>query len=144
MRFELLAELDETDGEILAQELVVRELEPGKRLFERGEAAESLIFVIEGCVRIQREIGGAFAELEAGSCIGALALTGGVQRETWAETGEFSRVFELPRQGFERLVVSEPRTACRLLQAVLRDQLGILFEAAQALEADPPSNEASD
>ena len=143
-RFELLTELGETDREVLAQELVVREIESGTRLFERGDPAHSLLLITEGSVKIQREEGGEIAELKAGSCIGALALAGGALRETRAETAERTRVFELPRQGFERLVVSEPRIACRLLQAILRDQLALLFEAAQALQAPPPSVASAD
>jgi CRP-like cAMP-binding protein len=143
-RFELLAELGETDREILAQELVVREMEPGTRLFERGDTAESLLFIMEGCVKIWRVVGGEFVELRGGACIGALALTGGTQREICAETGELTKVFELPLKGFEHLVVSEPRTACRLLQVILRDQTALFIEAAEALEAVSPSVDSTD
>ena len=134
--FELLADLDDADREGLAQEIVVREFETGTRLFERGDPADALLFVTEGSVRIQRGEDGDFAEFPAGSWIGAFSLTGDVRRETRAETGERTRVFELTRQGFDRLVATEPRTACHLLQAILRDHQGLLHEAAQALERD--------
>jgi len=134
--FELLAAFDDSDREALAQEIVVREFEAGARLFERGDLADSLLFVAEGSVRIQREEGAESAELAAGSCMGALALIGDALRETRAETSKCTRVFELKRQAFDRLVASEPRTACHLLQGILRDQQSLLYEAAQALERD--------
>ena len=135
-RFALLADLDDTDREVLAQELVVRELEMGARLFDRGDTSESLLLVMEGCVRVRSGSIGEFTDLTAGACIGALSLTGEGLRETRADTTERTRLFELSRQGFEHLVVTEPRTACRLLQVVLRDQVAILYEAAVALGAE--------
>ena len=143
-RFALLAELDETDREILAQELTVREPASGTRLFEQGDPSDSLLLVMEGCVRIRREGRGEFADIVAGSCLGALSLIGGALRETRADTTERTRLFELSRQGFEHLVVTEPRTACRLLQAVLRDQGAVLYEAALALESNGKSVAAGD
>lgn len=143
-RFALLAELDDTDREVLAQELVVRELDEGARLFERGDPADSLLLVMEGSVRVRRGTSGDFADLPAGSCIGALSLAGEGLRETLADTTERTRLFELSRQGFERLVVTEPRTACRLLQAILRDQVAVTYEAAVALGADGPLVDPSD
>ena len=135
-RFALFAELDDTDREVLAQELIVRELDEGARLFERGDPADSLLLVMEGNVRVRRETGGEWADLAAGSCIGALSLVGGGLRETHADTTERTRLFELSRQAFERLVVTESRTACRLLQVILRDQVAVIYEAAVALGAD--------
>ncbi len=134
--FELLGQLDDTDREALAQEIVVREFDAGTRLFERGEPADSLLFVSEGSVRIQQEDGGDHALLKAGSCIGAFSLTGDVRRETRAETMERTRIFKLTRQGFDRLVGNAPRTACHLLQAILRDHQSLFYEAAQALKRD--------
>lgn len=144
-RFELLTELSDTDREVLAQELDVRELAAGKRLFEVGEPSDSLILVMDGCVRIRRPGGdGAFADLGPGSCIGALSLGGETQHETRADTTGPVKLFELSRHSFERLVVAEPRTACRLLQAILRDHVGLLYEAAQALGAvDAPTPDES-
>ncbi len=140
-RFELLAELDDTDHQVLAQEFVVREIESETRLFELGDPSDALLLVMEGCVRIRSpKDGGEFADLFAGSCIGALSLTGFALHEARADTAERSTIFELSRQKFERLVVSEPRTACHLLQAILRDQVAILYEAAQALGTNTASS----
>jgi len=143
-RFELLTQLDDTDREILAQELSVRELEPGTRLFEQGDAADSLLLLVEGSVRVSRRDGAEHADLVRGACLGGLSLAGETQRETSADTTQRTRLFVLSRQAFERLVVAEPRTACRLLQALLRDHVAVLYEAALALGADTASTHTGD
>lgn len=131
-RFTLLAELEEEEREAVAEELESVTLGPGTELFAEGEQGEGLYFVAEGRVRIASgQADGAEVELGPGAALGAFALVTSGPREVRAETLSQARVLVLRRSAFRRFADAEPRAACRLLEAILRDTARAGREALQ-------------
>jgi len=117
--FTLLAELAGEEREALAEVLEELCLEPGTLLFDEGEPGEGLLFLAEGGIRVDSSRGEEPAELAPGSCLGAFSLVTSGPREARAETTSLSRILLLRRSAFRHFCETEPRVACRLLEAIL-------------------------
>jgi CRP-like cAMP-binding protein len=120
-RFTLLAELEDADREAVAEELEYLQLEAGTQLFEEGEQGEGLLFVAEGGVRVTSSHAPREVEFGPGASLGAFALVTSGPRAACAETTSRSRILVLRRSAFRRFADAEPRAACRLLEAILRE-----------------------
>jgi CRP-like cAMP-binding protein len=117
----LLGEFDADDRDALAGLLAERSLGAGERLFEEGEEARGLVLVAEGALKLEsRRLDGS-RRVGSGHWLGAAALVTVGGREVTATATEPTRLLELDRLAFRRLVEDAPRTACRLLEAVLMD-----------------------
>ena len=129
-RFQLLAELEEEEREIVAEVLEPVELAEGVELFAAGEQSEGLCFIAAGGVRVESgRLGDSGLELGPGAALGAFSLVTGGLREVQAVTTAATRVLVLRRSAFQRFADEEPRAACRLLEAILRDAARIGREA---------------
>ena len=124
----LLAELDPDERAILADLLEEHRLAPGSMLFAEGDDADSMVFVASGALKMERRSVGTVGTLGAGACLGGAALVTLGARESTCTALEPTRVLELDRSAFRRLVVDAPRAACRLLEAVAAQ----IAEAARA------------
>jgi CRP-like cAMP-binding protein len=120
-RLRLLAERDAPEREAIAEELEPLALDAGTLLFEEGEQSEGLIWVVEGAVRVEGGRAAAAEELGPGAALGALSLVASGPRAVRAETTSRSRLLVFRRSAFRRFADAEPRAACRLLEAILRD-----------------------
>ena len=144
-RFQLLAELEEDEGEAIAEELEAVDLPAGVELFGEGEQAEGLCFVASGGLRLEStQPGAAVVEVGPGAALGGLSLVTGGARAVRAVTMAPTRVLVLRRSSFQRFADMQPRAACRLLEAILRDAarigreaLLLLQESAGAVGVDP-------
>jgi CRP-like cAMP-binding protein len=114
----LLAELDPDEQSIVAELLEEHRLTPGTILFAEGDDASSVLFVASGTLKVERRRVGTIGTLGAGACLGGAALVTLGAREATCTALEPTRVLELDRSAFRRLVVDAPRAACRLLEAV--------------------------
>jgi CRP/FNR family cyclic AMP-dependent transcriptional regulator len=132
-RFTLLADLAEDEREKLAEELEELRLEEGTVLFDEGDPGEGLLFVAEGGLRVQSSRTPDSAALGPGASLGALALVVTGPREARAEATSRSRLLVLPRSAFRRFADAEPRAACRLLEAILRDTARLGREALDSV-----------
>ncbi len=140
--FSLLAELDQEERAAIALELEVLEFDSGARLFSEGDEADSLLLVAKGVVRLRSARSGHTEEFRAGSALGPLSLVADHRREATAETASRTRVLVLRRSGYERLIEEAPRAACRLLEAMLRENAELVRDAFERLECasiDPPA-----
>ena len=117
----LLGEFDAEDRGALAGLLEQRSLRPGERLFEEGEEARGLVLVIEGALELASRRLDGVRRVGSGHWLGAASLVTVGVREVTATASEPTRLLELDRLAFRRLVEDAPRTACRLLEAVLMD-----------------------
>jgi CRP-like cAMP-binding protein len=124
----VLAELDPEERALLAELLEEHRLPPGTVLFAEGDDASSVLFVASGALKVERRRVGAVGTLGAGACVGGAALVTLGAREATCTALEPTRVLELDRSAFRRLVVDAPRAACRLLEALAAQ----LAEAARA------------
>lgn len=119
--FPLLADLEDAERSAVGSVLEELRLEPGTVLFEEGEQSEGLLFVAEGGVCIGSSRDADRVELGPGASLGAFSLVAGGSRETRAETSSRSRILVLRRSTYRRLSQEEPRAACGLLEAILRE-----------------------
>jgi CRP-like cAMP-binding protein len=124
----VLAELDPDERALLAELLEEHRLPTGTVLFAEGDDARSVLFVASGALKVERRRVGAVGTLGAGACVGGAALVTLGAREATCTALEPTRVLELDRSAFRRLVVDAPRAACRLLEALAAQ----LAEAARA------------
>jgi CRP-like cAMP-binding protein len=124
----LLAELDPEERAILGDLLEERRLAPGTILFAEGDDAGSVVFVASGALKLERRRVGTVGTLGAGACLGGASLVTLGAREATCTALEATRVLELDRSAFRRLVVDAPRAACRLLEALAAQ----IAEAARA------------
>jgi CRP-like cAMP-binding protein len=113
------------------------ELESGARLFEAGDPADGLLLVAEGRVALSSASHAAFGEFGPGDSFGANSLVSEGRRAACAETLSRARVLRLGRDAFRRFADAQPRAACHLLEALLREQACITQEAVQSLGAPP-------
>ncbi len=88
-----------------AGEVIVREGEPGDRLF----------IIEEGTVRISRQ-GETLAHLTGGGCFGEGALLSGERRGATARAQSSTRLLALDRDDFERIAAKHPQVRTQLLE----------------------------
>jgi len=131
--FPLFAELGEEERAALADALEELVLEPGTVVVEEGESGEGLLLVAEGGIRIGCSRDGEQDELGPGASLGAFSLVSNGPREVCAETTSRTRILVLRRSAFRRLTQREPRAACGLLEALLRETARISRAAVSAV-----------
>jgi len=120
-KFGLLDQLAAEDRERVVEELEVEDVAAGAALFREGEPSDGIVWLDSGRVRVRREGLAQAAELGAGEALGTLSLVVDGPREATAETLSRVRVWHLRRSAYRRLVAAAPRTACRLVEAILRE-----------------------
>lgn len=124
-RFELLRGLSQQEREIVARFVQAVDAAPGRVLFDAGDEAHGLVMVDAGRVRVERgEVLIGFAG--PGDAFGGLALARVGTREVRAVAETPARLLVLGRSAFVRLADEAPRTACRVLEAILADLAGLV------------------
>lgn len=129
--FSLLAGLEAAEREALCEVLEELRLDAGTVLFEEGDPGEGLLFLSEGGVRVQSSRGEDAVTLSTGASLGAFSLVLSGRREARAETTSRSHILVLRRSAFRRFRETDPRAACRLLEAILRETAGLSREALE-------------
>ncbi|HEY8156870.1 MAG TPA: cyclic nucleotide-binding domain-containing protein [Myxococcota bacterium] len=142
-RFPLLAALADAEREALARVLESLEFEAGARLFDAGDPADGLLLVADGRIALSSEAHAARGEFGPGETFGAISLVSEGRRAARAETLSRSRVLRLGRDAFRRFSDAQPRAACRVLEALLREQSRITHEAAARMSAAPVDRPAA-
>jgi CRP-like cAMP-binding protein len=129
--FSLLAAFEPAEREALREVLEELHLDGGTVLFEEGEPGDGLLFVVEGGVRIQSSRDEEAVTLSPGASLGAFSLVVSGKRETGAETTSRSHILVLRRSAFRRFCETDPRAACRLLEAILGETARLSREALE-------------
>jgi len=129
--FILLAEFEAAEREALGEVLDELHLDAGTVLFEEGDPGEGLLFVADGGVRVQSSRDEEAVTLSPGASLGAFSLVVSGRREAGAETTSRSHILVLRRSAFRRFRETDPRAACRLLEAILRETAGLSREALE-------------
>jgi CRP-like cAMP-binding protein len=132
-QFRLLESLTREDLAALVPMLEARKLARGRWLFREGGESDGLFLVRSGEVELSAERTGTAGTVEAGAALGELSLVSVGTRELGAKTAAPCELWCLPRGQWHRLVEDHPRTACRLLEAILRETAATLREALDGL-----------
>jgi len=125
-RFPLLAGLSEDERRVLAQELEWLSFEAGATIFIEGDAADGLLLLFEGRVRMTSTRAEGAGECGPGASFGSLSLVLDAGRRASVEARTPCRILRLRREGFQRLAKASPRAACRILEGVVRESADLV------------------
>ena len=96
----------------------------GGKIFEHGDAGDKLYLILEGKIRISREVPGlgeeALAVLGPGQIFGEMALLDESTRSADAKVHERCRLLAIPRDGFEDLLFMDKDLAYEVLWSTVR------------------------
>jgi CRP-like cAMP-binding protein len=109
----------------------------GTRIFQYGDPGDKLFIILEGKVRISREVAGmgeeALAVLGPGAVFGEMALLDEAPRSADARVHERCRLLALPKDAFEDLLFLHKDLAYEVLWSVIRMLTGRLRETNDKL-----------
>ncbi len=132
-RFSLLAEFDDEDREVVEEHLERKEVQHDVRIFTEGDEADGLILVAQGAVRVGSYKHGYVGTLGPGGVLGALSIVVVGPRVVTAIATSRCQLLLLRRTAFRRLMEDSPRTASRLLEAILCDFSGAVRDGLERL-----------
>lgn len=116
----------------------------GAKIFQHGDPGEKLYLILEGKVRISRQIPGmgeeALAVLGAGQVFGEMALLDESPRSADAISHEKTRLLTVPRDGFDDLLFLNKELAYEVLWSIVRLLLTRLRETNDKLTFLSTSN----
>lgn len=102
-----------------AEARFIRSLKAGDVVFREGDAGSTIFVVRKGRVRISKGVRGGqktFAVLGPGELFGEMSVINGEPRTASAEALEDVTLLELDAARFEKMVLSEPEIAVRILK----------------------------
>lgn len=126
------------DALALIAEVAKEESYPtGTRIFEHGAAGDKLYLIVEGKVRISRQVAGmgeeALAVLGPGNVFGEMSLLDDSPRSADALVHERCRLLAIPKDGFEDLLFLHKDLAYEVLWNIVRMLTGRLRETNEKL-----------
>ena len=112
------------------------QLEASHRLFEQGDEARSVYFLLSGRLRaVRRDEAGresVLGEVARGETVGELAMVMGERRGASVVAVRDSVLARLPREDFERILMGRPKAALAVTRTVVER-----FRKAEATRAQP-------
>ena len=109
----------------------------GTKIFQHGDAGDKLYLILEGKVRISREVPGmgeeALAVLGPGQLFGEMALLDESPRSADARVHERCRLLVIPKDGFDDLLFLHKDLAYEVLWSIVRMLVGRLRETTDKL-----------
>jgi CRP-like cAMP-binding protein len=109
----------------------------GTKIFQHGDAGDKLYLILEGKVRISRDVPGmgeeALAVLAAGQVFGEMALLDESPRSADARVHERCRLLAIPKDGFDDLLFMHKDLAYEVLWSMVRMLVGRLRETNEKL-----------
>jgi CRP-like cAMP-binding protein len=109
----------------------------GTKIFQHGDPGDKLYIILEGRVRISRDVPGmgeeALAVLGPGSVFGEMALLDDAPRSADARVHERCRLLALPKDAFQDLLFLHKDLAYEVLWSVVRLLTGRLRDANDKL-----------
>ena len=109
----------------------------GTKIFQHGDAGDKLYLILEGKVRISRDVPGmgeeALAVLGPGQVFGEMALLDESPRSADARVHERCRLLAIPKDGFDDLLFLHKDLAYEVLWSIVRMLLSRLRETNDKL-----------
>ena len=136
-RIELFTGLKPEAVELIAQVATEESHALGTKFFQHGDAGDKLYLILEGRVRISREVPGmgeeALAVLGPGQVFGEMALLDESPRSADARVHERCRLLAIPKDGFDDLLFLHKDLAYEVLWSIVRMLVGRLRETTDKL-----------
>src|SRR5688572_32510206 len=136
-RVELFAGLKPPALELIAKVAAEETHALGTKIFQHGDAGDKLYLILEGKVRISREVPGmgeeALAVLGPGQVFGEMALLDESARSADARVHERCRVLAIPKDGFDDLLFLHKDLAYEVLWSIVRMLVSRLRETNDKL-----------
>jgi CRP-like cAMP-binding protein len=109
----------------------------GTKIFQHGDAGDKLYLILEGRVRISREVPGmgeeALAILGPGQVFGEMALLDDSPRSADVRVHERCRLLAIPKDGFDDLLFLHKDLAYEVLWSIVRMLVSRLRETTDKL-----------
>jgi len=109
----------------------------GTKIFQHGDAGDKLYLILEGKIRISRDVPGmgeeALAVLGPGQVFGEMALLDESPRSADARVHERCRLLAIPKDGFDDLLFMHKDLAYEVLWSMVRILVGRLRETNEKL-----------
>jgi CRP-like cAMP-binding protein len=141
---ELFSGLKQPALELIARIASEETHKRGDKIFRHGDPGEKLYLILEGKVRISREIPGmgeeALAVLGPGQMFGEMALLDESPRSADANVHDTCRLLAVPRDGFDDLLYLNKELAYEVLWSIVRMLLRRLRETNDKLTFLSTSN----
>jgi CRP/FNR family transcriptional regulator, cyclic AMP receptor protein len=123
-RIELFSGLRPRALELIARVAIEENYSVGTKIFRHGDSGDRLYLIMEGRVRISREVAGmgeeALAVLGPGQVFGEMALLDEAPRSADAIVHERCRTLAIPKDGFDDLLFSHKDLAYEVLSCFVR------------------------
>ncbi len=136
-RIELFAGLKPQAFELLAKVASEEAHALGTKIFQHGDAGDKLYVIVEGKVRISREVAGmgeeALAVLGPGQAFGEMALLDDCPRSADALVHEKCTLLAIPKDAFDDLLFTHKDLAYEVLWSIVRMLVGRLRETNDKL-----------
>ncbi|HVR18946.1 MAG TPA: cyclic nucleotide-binding domain-containing protein [Polyangiaceae bacterium] len=136
-RVELFSGLKPQGLELIAKVATEETHAVGTKIFQHGDAGDKLYLILEGKVRISREVPGmgeeALAVLGPGQLFGEMALLDESARSADARVHERCRVLAIPKDGFDDLLFLHKDLAYEVLWSIVRMLVSRLRETNDKL-----------
>jgi CRP-like cAMP-binding protein len=136
-RVELFSGLKPHGLELIAKVASEETHAAGTKIFQHGDAGDKLYLILEGKVRISREVPGmgeeALAVLGPGQVFGEMALLDESARSADARVHERCRVLAIPKDGFDDLLFLHKDLAYEVLWSIVRMLVSRLRETNDKL-----------
>jgi len=143
-KIELFAGLKPEALEIIAKVASEEVHAHGDKIFRHGEVGDKLFLILEGKVRISREVPGmgeeALAVLGPGQAFGEMALLDESPRSADALVHDRCRLLTISKDGFDDLLFLHKDLAYEVLWGVVRTLIGRLRETNDKLTFLSTSN----
>jgi CRP-like cAMP-binding protein len=136
-KVELFAGLKPEALDLIAKVSTEESHAPGSKIFQHGDVGDKLYLILEGRVRISREVAGmgeeALAVLGPGQVFGEMALLDESPRSADAVVHERCRVLTIPKDGFDDLLFLHKDLAYEVLWSIVRMLVRRLRETTDKL-----------
>jgi CRP/FNR family cyclic AMP-dependent transcriptional regulator len=135
----IFKDLDEPELERVAEVCRLQSFNPGEFIFHEGEAGNRLYLIVEGDVRISRNVPGsgeeALAVLKAGALFGEMAVFDRTERSTDAIANSGAKCLTITRADFELLLDFNRELAHKVLWSCVRLLSGRLRSTNDSLRS---------
>jgi len=136
-RVELFSGLKPSALELISKVAAEETHALGTKIFQHGDAGDKLYLILEGKVRISREVPGmgeeALAVLGPGQMFGEMALLDESARSADARVHERCRLLAIPKDGFDDLLFLHKDLAYEVLWSIVRMLVSRLRETNDKL-----------